>query len=37
MRAEPNVWFTTIHQVATWAAETSQNTDIRVPLPGERT
>jgi hypothetical protein len=32
MRAEPNVWFATAHQVATWAAETNQNTAVRVPL-----
>jgi peptidoglycan/xylan/chitin deacetylase (PgdA/CDA1 family) len=36
IRAEPNVWFATAHQVATWAAETNQNTNVRVPLPGER-
>ena len=32
MRAEPNVWFATAHQVATWAAETNQNTTVHVPL-----
>jgi len=36
MRAEPGVWFATAHQVATWAAETNQNTAVHVPLPGER-
>jgi peptidoglycan-N-acetylglucosamine deacetylase len=32
MRAEPGVWFATAQQVAVWAAETNQNTGVRVPL-----
>ncbi len=31
MRAEPSVWFATAQQVAAWAAETNQNTDVKVP------
>ena len=33
IRAEPHVWFATAHQVATWAAESNQNTHLRVPRP----
>jgi hypothetical protein len=33
MRAEPAVWFATAGAVAAWAAETNQNTAVRVPLP----
>jgi peptidoglycan-N-acetylglucosamine deacetylase len=32
IRQEPGVWFATAGQVATWAAETNQNTGVHVPL-----
>ena len=31
MKAEPGVWFATAQQVATWAADTNQNTGVQVP------
>ena len=34
IRQDPGVWFATAQQVADWAAETNQNTAVRVPLPG---
>ncbi|MFN8524924.1 MAG: polysaccharide deacetylase [Chloroflexota bacterium] len=33
MRQEPGVWFATAHQVAEWAIQTNQNTDVKVPIP----
>jgi peptidoglycan/xylan/chitin deacetylase (PgdA/CDA1 family) len=32
IRAEPGVWFATAGQVAAWAAETNQNTEVHVSL-----
>ena len=33
IRQEPGVWFATCMQVAEWAIETGQNTQVKVPLP----
>ena len=35
MRQEPGVWFATCMQVAEWAIETNQNTNVKVPIPAE--
>jgi peptidoglycan/xylan/chitin deacetylase (PgdA/CDA1 family) len=36
IRQEPGVWWATAMQVAEWAIETNQNSDVKVPIPDER-
>lgn len=33
IRAEPNVWWATCHQIAEWQVQTRQNLDVVVPIP----